>query len=111
MCRLRIKIRVIGKRNQRFLRFILTPKDIKQRSRYILNLGSWDTRQNKQIRFVIFNIYKIMEYYRYGATMNKRILCLFYYYFLDIQVLNNWEYFKQDQMCLFLENEIKKIYL
>ena len=111
MCRLKIKMRVIGKRNQRFIRFILTPKDIRQRGKYISSFGSWATRQNKHIRFVILNIYKLMEYYRYGVTMNKRILSLFYHYFLDIQILNNWEYFKQDQMCLFLENEIKKIYL
>ena len=52
MCRLRVKVRVTGKKNQEFIRFILVPKDRRQRSNYILSFGYWDTRKNSQIRFI-----------------------------------------------------------
>lgn len=111
MCRLRIKIRVIGKKNQEFVRFILVPKDIRQRGRYKTTLGYWDTRQNTNLRAVVMNIYKIMYYYSYGATPNKKVLCQIYNYFVDVRNFNNWSYFSLTQTMLFIEDEIKKKYL
>ena len=34
MCRLKIKIKIIGKKNQTFIRFILVPKNIRQKGKY-----------------------------------------------------------------------------
>ena len=111
MCRLKIKVRVIGKKNQEFIRFILVPKNIRQKGKYKVSLGHWDIRQNKNLRFLVLDIYKIMFYYAYGATPNKTTLRQIYYYFIDFKNLNNWFYFKEHQFRLLIENEIKKKYL
>lgn len=58
MCRLKIKIRVIGKKNQEFVRFQLTPNKTRQRGKYLTTLGYWDTRQNRQTRYIVLNLYK-----------------------------------------------------
>lgn len=111
MCRLKIKVRVIGKKNQEFIRFILVPKNIRQKGAYKTSLGYWDIRQNNKMRYIVLDIYKIMYYYFYGATANKTALRQIYYYFVDLKNLNNWFYFKEQNLRLFLENEIKKKYL
>lgn len=110
MCRLKIKVRIIGKKNQEFVRFILTPKNIKQKGKYHTNLGFWDIRQNRQMRFIVLNIYKIMYFYSYGATPNKTTLRHIYAYFIDLKHLNSWFYFKEHKLILLIENEIKKKY-
>ena len=61
MCRLKIKVRVVGKKNQEFIRFILVPKNIRQRGKYHVSLGYWDIRQNRQMRYIVLDIYKIKE--------------------------------------------------
>lgn len=111
MCRLKIKIRVIGKKNQTFVRFILVQKKIKERGVYKMALGYWDVRKNRQMRFIVLNIYKIMYFYSYGATPNKKTLQHIYAYFIDLQHLNNWFYFQEHKLRLLIENEIKKKYL
>lgn len=111
MSRLRIKIRVIGKKNQEFVRFILMPKTRRQRGKYLKTLGYWDTRQNRQTRFLVLNIQKIMHYYSLGATPNKKILHQIYNYLVDYKKQENWDYFKTDQLRLIAENEIKIKYL
>lgn len=111
MCRLKIKIRIVGKKNQEFVRFILVQKKIKERGVYKTNLGYWDIRQNRQMRFVVLNIYKIMYFYSYGATPNKTTLRHIYAYFIDLKHLNNWFYFKEHKLRLLIEHEIKKKYL
>ena len=111
MCRLKIKVRIIGKKNQEFIRFIMVPKNIRQKGKYKLNLGYWDIRNNKQLRFLVLDIYKIMYYYFYGATANKTAFKNIYYYFIDLKNLNNWFYFKEHNLRLLLENEIKKKHL
>ena len=110
MCRLKLKIRVIGKKNQEFIRFILVPKNIRQKGKYLMTLGYWDTRQNKKTRPIVFNIYKVMHYYSLGATWNTKILHYIYYFLVDMQNLNNWVYFNSSQLKLFVENEIKNKY-
>lgn len=111
MSKLKIKVRVIGSKHQKFVRFILVPKERRQRSKYILSFGYWDLRDTRKPRFVVLNIYKIMDYYRFGATFNRQFVRHFYKYFVDFNNLNSVDYFRQDQIYLFLENEIKKTYL
>jgi len=50
-----------------------------------------------------------MTYYRFGATFKRELLLHFYKYFLDFH--DSVDYFRQEQMYLFLEDEIKKLYL
>lgn len=111
MCRLKIKVRVIGKKNQEFIRFILVPKNIRQKGKYKTSLGHWDIRQNTNLRYIVFDIYKMMRYYVDGATANKTTLHQIYYYFVDLKNLNDWFYFKENQFRLLIENEIKKKHL
>jgi hypothetical protein len=49
-----------------------------------------------------------MYYYMQGATPNRVVLTQIYKFFTDIQNLSEFSYFKEPQMLLFLENEIKK---
>ena len=72
MCRLKIKIRIIGKKNQEFIRFLLMPNKTRQRGKYLTTLGYWDTRQNRQTRFIVLNIYKIMYYYYFEQPQIKK---------------------------------------
>lgn len=111
MCRLKIKIRVLGKHPQRFLRFVLVPKNLKQRGGYILKLGSWDVRSQPLKRYIIFDILKILYYCYRGATINPKILDLIYKYFIDLRGFDNWSYFNRKQISYMVEDEIKKKYL
>lgn len=110
MCRLTIKIRIFGKKNQEFVRFILVPQRLKQRSKYISTLGYWDTRQNRQTRYIVLNIYKIMYHYFYGAKATRRALDHIYKYFVDVHNFNNWVYYTYLDFFLMVEDEIKKKY-
>jgi ribosomal protein S16 len=110
MCRLKVKLRIIGKKNQEFVRFILVPKNIRQRGKYLLTLGYWDTRKNNKIRHVVFNIYKFMYYYRFGATANKKALRHIFLYFVKRKLTNNGFYFNDTEIRLFVENDIIRKY-
>jgi len=90
MCRLKIKIRLTGKRNQKCVRFILVPKDFHQKSNYILSFGYWDLRDGPQYRFIVFNIYKLMYYYMQGATPNILVLTQFYIQRFHIFILHTY---------------------
>lgn len=111
MCHLKIKVRIIGKKNQEFIRFIILPKNIRQRGKYRETLGYWDTRLNANMRYVVLNIYKILRYYSYGAQANKTTLRKIFYYFIDFTQSKRWLYFDTLNMMLFIENEIKEKYL
>lgn len=108
MCSLKVKFRIVGKKNQEFMRFILVPKNIRQKGKIFLTLGYWDTRKNSQIKYVVFNIYLFMFYYRFGTTPNKTTLLQIFFYFAKSKSLENWLYFKDIEVRLLVENELKK---
>lgn len=110
MCRLKVKVRIIGKKNQEFVRFILVPKNIRQRGKFLLTLGYWDTRLNRQIRYVVFNIYKFMYYYRFGATPNKTTLRHIFFYFIRSKPAGDCFYFKDTEVRLLAEAELKNTF-
>ena len=56
MTRLIIKIRVFGKRNQKFLRFILVPRLRSQKSRYHTILGYKENYKTPKLRYIVMNI-------------------------------------------------------
>lgn len=110
MCCLKIKIRIIGKKNHGFVRFILIPKKRRQRGKFITTLGYWDIRQNNNIRVIVFDIYLFMRFYSFGAIPTKNTLRQISYFFLDVNSLQSWFYFNDCNLRLLLENEIKKKY-
>lgn len=110
MCRLKLKIRIIGKKNQSFIRFILVQKNIRQKGKYFETIGYWDVRQNRNIRHMHMNIYKLMTFFFFGATLTKKTLVPVYYFFCDYQRLENAFYFSKSQLKLFVQNEIKTKY-
>jgi len=111
MSRLLIKIRIFGKKNHKFIRFILVPHRLSQRSRYLCTLGYWDLRPTPKLRYIVFNIYKFMYYSYRGAKPTRRTLEHLYTYFVDIKNFNNWVYFTYQEFFLSTEHEIAKKYL
>lgn len=111
MSRLMIKIRVFGKRNQKFLRFILVPRLRSQKSRYISTLGYKENYKTPKLRYIVMNIYLIMYYYFDGAQATRKVMDYIYKYFIDIKNLHKWNYFSYPDIMLITENEIKKKYL
>lgn len=111
MSRLLIKVRIFGKKNHKFIRFILVPRRLSQKSRYICTLGYWDLRPTPKIRYVVFNVYKYMQYYLRGAKPTRRTLEHLYNYFVDLKHFNNWAYFTYPELVLIIESEIAKKYL
>jgi len=96
-----------GKKNQEFVKFVLVPFKNKP-FKYISSLGYWDTRQNKKTRFLILNIYKLLEMYRYGLILKKNLYNITYRFLINIDQQN---FNQQIQIILgnfFLEHDIKK---
>jgi hypothetical protein len=96
-----------GKKNQEFVKFVLVPFKNKP-FKYISSLGDWDTRQNKKTRFLILNIYKLLEMYRYGLILKNNKLYNIIYYFL-IDHFNQYNFNQKLNLeKIFLEFAIKK---
>ena len=110
MSHLTIKIRIFGKRNHKFLRFILVPKLRSQKSRYLLTLGYKENFPTPRVRIIVMNIYLIMYYYSYGAIATRKVIDYLYKYFVDAKTLNKWIYFSYPDFMLIIDNEIKKKY-
>lgn len=110
MTRLIIKIRVFGKRNQKFLRFILVPRLRSQKGRYHTILGYKENYKTPKLRYIVMNIYLIMYYYSYGALATRKVIDYIYKYFIDVNTLNKWIYFSYPDFMLIIDNEIKKKY-
>lgn len=112
MSRLKIRVRLTGKKHQQFVRFILVPKTISQKGRYIRKFGYCDMKPNGDTtRYVILNIYNIIKNCLLGAKPTKQALDRIFKYFVDFQNLNDSFYFDMITILLFIEDEIKKKYL
>lgn len=107
MSHLTIRVKVFGRKNQEFIRIVLVPKKISKKNRYISVLGYWDTKQNKKMRYIVINIYKIMHIFFFGAKPTKRVFNQLYKYFINE---SNPNYFTKLDNLLLIENEIKKKY-
>jgi hypothetical protein len=105
--RLDIKLRLIGKKNQVFARFIVIPKRVKTKGPYKNVIGFLDLRKNINIRYVILNIYQIMLLFYFGGIPNKRTLCNLFYYFIDFNKGHNWSYFKVSSIKDFLKKKLE----
>lgn len=109
MSKLTIKLRVGGKKNQKFTKLILIQSESKARGKFKCKLGFWDTRKqyNNLPRNIVFNIKKFVYYYMYGMSLNKKSLRLIYYYFLAKKPFSQ-SYFTNSQIKYYLDCEINK---
>ncbi len=107
MCRLKLKIRIIGKKNQSFIRFIFVQRNIRQKGKYFETAGYWDVRQNIKIKVMQMNIYRIMSLLFFGATLTKKPLHYVYNFFSNYKQLERAFYFRYNQLKLLVQNEIK----
>ena len=107
MTRLTIKLRVAGKKNQKFTKLVVIEQESTARGKFKCKLGFWDTRKqyNHLPRNIIFNIRKFIYYYMFGMMFNKKTLCLIYYYFLARETFSK-SYFTNTQIKFYLEREI-----
>lgn len=114
MSRLKIRVRLLGKKNQQYVRFILVPSTVSQKGRYITKFGHCDMKRNgNTIRYVVLNIYKIIRFFMLGAKPTSQALDRIFKYFVDCSnaKVNNFFYFDKVNFLLLLESEIKKKYL
>jgi ribosomal protein S16 len=109
MTKLVVKLRIAGKKNQRFTKLVVTEQDSTARGPFKCKLGFWDTRKqyNHLPRNVVFNIRKFSYYYMYGMTIHKNSLKYIYYYFLARGTFSP-SYFDSLQIKFYIEREINK---
>lgn len=93
MCRLKIKIKLVGSKHHKVKQIILLPRNFFIKSKFNKKIGFIDARNNKQTRYVIINLYLIMKNYKYGLTPNKSTLNILYYYFIKKNFKNLNSYY------------------
>lgn len=65
-----------------------------------------DTRNNKHLRYIVFNVYEFLNYYiNYGLTLNKKSLYQIYYFFYSNETKS---YLNKKNIKLIIENDFKK---
>jgi len=109
MSKLTIKLRIAGKKNQKFTKLVLIQSESKARGKFKCKLGFWDTRKqyNNLPRNIVFNVRKFIYYYMYGMCLNKKSLRLIYYYFVAKKPFSS-SYFTNNQIKHYLDFEINK---
>ena len=107
MSQLTIKLRVAGKKNQKFIKLVVSQQESKARGKFKCKLGFWDTRKqyNNLPRNIVFNIRKFIYYYMSGMMLNKKSLRFIYYYFLAKKRFSK-TYFSNIQIKFYLDREI-----
>lgn len=107
MSHLTIKLRIAGKKNQKFTKLVVIEQESTARGPFKCKLGFWDTRKqyNHLPRNIVFNIRKFIYYYMFGMMFNKKTLRFIYYFFLARKAFSK-SYFTNIQIKLYLENEI-----
>ena len=106
---LTVKLRVAGKKNQKFTKLVVAQKDATARGIFKCKLGFWDTRKqyNNLPRNIVFNIRKFIYYYMLGMELHKNSLKFIYYFFLAKKVFSK-SYFNNKQLKIYLDYEINK---
>jgi len=111
MCRLKIKIKITGSKHHKFKKLIIIPRNYFIKTKFREKIGTIDTRINtKNIRYIVINIYSLLNQYKYGLTPNKKSLNVLYYFFIKSKDLYLNSYFSLKNMKFILENEIKQKY-
>lgn len=111
MCRLKVKIKISGSKHHKFKKLIIIPRNYFIRTTFKTKLGFIDTRpNNKNIRYIVINIYTLFKQYQLGLTPNKKSLNFLYYFFIKSKQSDSNAYFSSNQLKFILENEIKQKY-
>lgn len=101
MCRLKLKLKIVGAKFHKFKKLIIIPRNYFINSILKKKIGIWDIRQNKFSRYIVLNIYILMSYYRLGLTPNKKTLNIIYYYFIKKPFIDFKCYFSKTNMNYF----------
>lgn len=102
MCRLKIKIKISGSKHHKFKKLIILPRNCFINTKFKSKLGIIDTRINtKYTRYIVINIYKLLNQYKIGLTPNKKSLNILYYFFIKAKNLTFNSYFSLIQSNLF----------
>ncbi len=80
MCRLKIKIKLSGSKHHKFKKLVIFPRNFFINSNFKNKIGICDTRVNKNVRYIVINIYTLMSQYKFGLTPNKKSLNILYYF-------------------------------
>lgn len=106
MSHLKIKIRIKGSKKQKFKTFIIIPKNKRIQGKIKEKIGFWDTRNNHNVKYIVFNVYNyLFNYINKGLNLNKKVIYQLYYYFNSNK---KYGYLTQNNLKLLIENEFKK---
>lgn len=108
MSHLTLKLKIVGKKHQKFKKIILLPLKKYIKSTFIKKIGFIDSRKNRNIRYITLNIFLISFLYQNGLFPKKSVINFLYYFFLGKKLKIYKSYFSQLNIKLFLENEFKK---
>lgn len=102
MCRLKIKIKLVGSKHHKFKKLIIIPRNYFIKAKFKSKFGIIDTRVNvKHTRYIVLNIYDLLKQYALGLTPNKKSLNFLYYFFVKSRNNNSNTYFSSNQLNLF----------
>jgi hypothetical protein len=101
MCRLKIKIKLAGSKHHKFKKLVIFPRNFFINSNFKTKIGIYDTRVNKNIRYIIINIYTLMSQYKFGLTPNKKSLNILYYFFIKSKFVDSNVYFSKINLNIF----------
>lgn len=104
MSSLQIKCVLRGQKNQVMKFFESSEGNTQKRGKNTEKFGTWDTRSNKQIRELTFNIKKLMDQYVFGLKPNKNVIEHVYKFFIVEDGII--KYFSESNMRLFIEKDI-----
>lgn len=110
MNHLTLKLKIVGKKHQKFKKIVLLPFKKYIKSTYIKKIGFIDSRKNKNVRYITLNIFLISFLYQNGLFPKKSVLNFLYYFFIGKKSQVCKGYFSESNIKLFLENEFKKKY-
>lgn len=102
MCRLKIKIKLAGSKHHKFKKLIIIPRNYFIKTHFKTKLGIIDTRKNnKHTRYIVVNLYYLLNQYTVGLTPNKKSLNILYYFFIKNKNNISNSYFSLKQSNLF----------
>lgn len=101
MCRLKIKIKLSGSKHHKFKKLVILPRNFFINSNFKNKIGICDTRTNKNVRYIIVNIYTLMSQYKFGLTPNKKSLNILYYFFIKSKFKDSKVYFSKVNLNIF----------
>lgn len=101
MCRLKIKLKLAGSKHHKFKKLVILPRNFFIHSNFKTKIGFCDTRINKNVRYIVINIYTLISQYKFGLTPNKKSLNILYYFFIKSKSQDSSVYFSINNLNIF----------